>query len=456
MHGKWVVISVMVGSCYGMLGSISKLIFRRKKKPVNSADLVPGLDPEFADIEEKYTTCTSFESMGTNPDINDFEKFIIGDPPSNLSEAWKATRSELNRLIAKTESDRKQPNAWKLSYSRYGWRTCEIVESDNTAGLKYTLKTPYDREGATVIFRAHADKMNSDDPPMSVMIKYTNNCGEDPRDMDNALWDYLVVKTLENLGIDIAPKLLAISAPGVVDLWSSDPRMSVPHGRCGYDDDHLDAIVVEDYSTEPTLIEYVKRASADPSLVWSIVDLTRLVIVRLRELHNAGIVHGDIAADGIIVEFTEDSPIIRFTDFRHSKFFPSERPLAAADMPNRSASVRSHWELKGFRVGRRDDLFRALETAIDLLSGTNTYFEGMDQNDLYTWKATRPLFSELSLCQITARYVDNPRYHETACNPAMRILDEALDTVRSIPDPDAEPEYDKIIASIERALVLLD
>lgn len=170
MHGKWVVISVIVGSCDsdGILGSLSKLIFRKKKK--NSADLVPGLDPRFVGIEEKFTTCTDVESMGTNSNINDLEKFIIGDPSSNWSEAWKATRSEINRLIAKTESDRKQPNAWTLSYARHGWRTCDIVETDDTAGMKYTFKKkPYDTEGATVIFRAQAEKMKSDDPPMSVV-----------------------------------------------------------------------------------------------------------------------------------------------------------------------------------------------------------------------------------------------------------------------------------------------
>lgn len=110
------------------------------------------------------------------------------------------------------------------------------------------------------------------------------------------------------------------------------------------------------------------------------VQLIRLV----QNLHEFGIIHGDIHAGNVafrehpLNNFGPERYLIGrdglvFLDFEQAQFVPSRR----VRIMQGNRILLSPWQLANHRLGFRDDVFRAIQTIADLLTG-GSYLNGIE------------------------------------------------------------------------------
>ncbi len=124
------------------------------------------------------------------------------------------------------------------------------------------------------------------------------------------------------------------------------------------------------------------------------------IISLLSQIHSIGILHGDVHSGNIAFrEDNEECPFdepdeVVFIDFGFSKFFPFElgkRDFFGPELyQSANPALLSPFELAGFRRGRRDDIYRAFELYIDIITRGRL-------RDLYTKVRDIVSFSEMSV-----------------------------------------------------------
>jgi hypothetical protein len=314
-----------------------------------------------------------------------------GELDSNLVfYGWERTGNLYNELLTSSLFD------WQLTTSE-----CPNIEVFH--GARLTLGNAMS-EG---VFEASVDNISSSELPERVMIKYFRTCGEH---FDDPLFkEYIIMKILD--GAKLASKVYALSAPG-----SSPP------------DCYVRAMIMDPEG--PSLADLMARLSYQ-----QIIQLGKMTIDKLSTLHDEGFVHGNILPINVHLAGSE----IHFSDFSHSKYFPNE--IGTTTVTGSISAASSHWELRGERFGRRDDVFRAIEMTAALLSGDpESYYEilsKLPENEFIEYKASTLFFSEEHLGAIVCS--DN-----VACQTALHKLNTALSKVRMITHVDARPDYHAI------------
>jgi serine/threonine protein kinase len=127
--------------------------------------------------------------------------------------------------------------------------------------------------------------------------------------------------------------------------------------------------------------------------VRTIIGAGRRTIELLKQLYDAGFIHGDVHSGNVAMR----SGQLILMDFGFSHFFPEMNPYTRIDLSKTSLTrpLLSPWHLNGSQIGRRDDVFRAIETTADLLGKFyNNMYDGRNGELLQGFKANEKIFTE--------------------------------------------------------------
>ena len=203
------------------------------------------------------------------------------------------------------------------------------------------------------------------------------------------------------------------------------------------------------------------------------------IIRALEQLHNDGFVHGDIHAKKIILVTTttkssamvggEKISRVKLIDFGESRFFPIEigAPEIVGIPWNLNPDYLSCFQFENSRQGRRDDIFRAFEVLINML----TKFKYMDYLREFSWytmypvKISRQIFDPdfkydyKGISSTVGKILAVPEYTKFR-----DILVDMLGYVRGqkivdgrshLNHPDARPNYDWIVEQTRQLIYIL-
>jgi hypothetical protein len=317
----------------------------------------------------------------------------------------------------------------------------------------------------------------------NLVIKYDSTCLRIHR--GNEAWkdtlfsEYIIMKSIEILSI--SPRAVSLSGstfPSLVE-WKYDPRIQITEevtldgsleSFCVENRAHVRALIME---RAGKTLSYFRSANFYKSIQYMQlgVRIGLRTIELLETLHDSGFVHGDVHVGNVALrepasaDSPSGSPDLVLIDFGRSRFFPAEfgktfdpsHPSGWESYLN--GSLLSPWQfLQNNRSGRRDDIYRAIELVISVLSPNDEFrdFLRMDKNSIYAGKLYGRFFSNpcylihgriVGICQLYT-----PRVNQRTCQRAMDNLGEALEHVRGIPHSDSRPEYARIKEYFHKAI----
>lgn len=390
--------------------------------------------------------------------------FDLGVDVGSMGD-WDATMNQYNTEIGVILG--KEDGLWTLD-SNAGRPACHSPGAIRDG--KYELDSPPLRAThSSTIFTAQS----KEDDPEGVVIKYTNNCSnkfhhsDNPEDLDELMKEYLIMRTLEGVVPAIAPRVFELSAMGQPDKfdWMYDERFKssvISDSSAAYTCRGLDSkvrgIVEEKFQSD--LFEYMVDQPRGKARVIELVTAGLKTIERLQQFHAKGYIHGDIHHGNVALK-NDDMETIILIDFGYSKFFPSEigQETEKPKKEGLNLSLLTHWHLEDSRIGRRDDIFRAIEMIASLLS--LGYRHELDKcrnsiDDLSDLKLELDFFHVGGERDRSPCLYDLLRDGELAeCTRAMASLTEALSIIRSTPHVDSRPDYEAIINKFTNALGIL-
>ena len=226
----------------------------------------------------------------------------------------------------------------------------------------------------------------------NVVVKYQSNCGRlySPHP---ALLDYWGLQDSAIANIEGVPRVFFIS-PGVrmprekttkCDFGASEQEWRTCNGST------VRFTVMEKVGVALGQIHFVSGRGFPPRLA---VRYGVQLISILREMHLAGIIHGDVHAGNVLLD---NHNRLKLTDFDQFKYV---HPLGMIDRVvapfSRSHPFLSPWEIQGYAADVRDDLFRAVAMVATLMHPRLPYEDillGMSPEEMHTWKTRGMLFS---------------------------------------------------------------
>lgn len=317
--------------------------------------------------------------------------------------------------------------------------------------------------------------------------------------------EYLIMKTLERLERQLTPPVYELSTAMIPtrNIWiDRDPRMASPSVASISE---TDVNVCHDMKSAVRALAFGPMGARSSALMQQLYDgdvaawgnrkgkiqmrrptmimaLTTgmKTIQSLLKIHAYGFVHGSISADNVLIQNHQ----VQLINFEKGKFFPAEIGTSQFDpsfVQGNPSMINylsySPWALQGQRVGRRDDIYSAIEMTAALLlpNGAFTeyvnakYSRDMDNfengmiwmDDMIEMKARHNIFTDnrydetnkiVSFKTICGMYSLDMR---APCHGAMEELSRALQLIRLIGNPDERPPYEEILQSFESALEIL-
>ena len=224
-----------------------------------------------------------------------------------------------------------------------------------------------------------------------------------------------------------------------------------------------------------------------PTYLKTVIDVGIKIVRVLERLHTMGIVHGDIHGGNILLRSpvadlagleSKDVDLV-LIDFGYASYFPDfigSPAKVAAEKPSAFANpdMLSHWQLDGYRVGRRDDLYRAMEFLARLLA-MGSIEAGVDsivQANLAThgaaakgtpkhtetvrrvakwYKGEAHLFRES--VPLGSKMCGSMGVTSSVLSNVQSRLELILDAhVRSLSMPDLTPQYDRILKLLNETI----
>jgi hypothetical protein len=386
-------------------------------------------------------------------------------------DRWSTTSLESSKLISQILSS----TGWSLyemSSSCSERISFEVPFHDCTLALKMGGHFSRDPLGVGSFGTVFAvDKTGAACPTGEVVVKYGNNC--EPRTVDAKsryssdklpsadllVMEYVVMALMGPLGV--SPKVYALSAPGVpLGGWKLDKRLATMDegfGNCADQHAMVRGMVMDRIHSD--LEEYVEKVKEPVQNFLSALKGAKGTVEKLRILHEYGFIHGDIHAGNVALK-TSDGFEITLIDFGLARFFPAEigapeEGLAKID-PAIDLSHLSPWQLGGSRIGRRDDVYRAIEMVVRVILKGDVYKEFLyhhagEAAAMARFKMTKKLFegAEKNVCELMSM-------ESIHCHSAMAELDAAIDTVRKTASVDDEPDYETIINHLQLAITALE
>jgi hypothetical protein len=299
---------------------------------------------------------------------------------------------------------------------------------------------------SSVIFATPADRVT----------KFTNTCVHLVRGLtpDDALvYEYAIMRALESSEL-IAPRAYSLTMPSVPrseSEWGSDLRLRSKFLE-KYPEELKKCVplkasvrgIVEDKVGDSFSTYYsneVRRQTGRLSLLKSILQVGISTIRLLEKLHRRGFIHGDMHAGNVAVRTVGSSDVsdMILIDFGYSVFYPSEIGSSEKAEMRRSLNrgLLSPWHLANYRIGRRDDVYRALEmiarkTSPRISKQMSELTDAKKIGELRKLKSVGNLFS--NFC--------------TKCTQSVKHANEAVSIIRSTAHVDSKPEYERIINAL--------
>jgi hypothetical protein len=189
--------------------------------------------------------------------------------------------------------------------------------------------------------------------------------------------------------------------------------------------------------------------------VFKSLELLKDLIKGLSVVHARGIVHGDIHPGN--VGFINNRIVI--FDFG-TAFYAEEQKYASLYVREPFSyihSLFSHWNLEGVRFGYRDDVFKAILVIAFAMNGNGwlKYSQELETNGhaMFQFKAESFLFEYPRGDRFEARFrgVKSP----TVTSQVRMHLAKILEIARAPTHPDSLPDYQGIIAEIDKAVTAL-
>jgi hypothetical protein len=175
----------------------------------------------------------------------------------------------------------------------------------------------------------------------------------------------------------ICPRIFAVSGPEMIPEVSNNPLFTILKPRIGETpcwrlNSTFRFVEEEVVGQSVESIFSAKMSQIDRAFLASRVFIQ--IVTLLENLHDQGFVHGDIHVGNVVQRSTTSLDLdLVLIDFGLSKFFPVEigtnpriDPIIYSGL---SPSLLSRYQLAGFRTTRRDDLYRAFEIFLTLVSG---------------------------------------------------------------------------------------
>ena len=323
-----------------------------------------------------------------------------------------------------------------------------------------------------------ADIMNAttDQPERRVVVKHMNDCGSrlDRRVRHTRhplVSDATFLSALASTGLVPAPIYLSPASPippsGILCERVHSKSMDEDRPECAEAGTQTRFLVQKEAGA--SLGRYLKQLYTAPWPVMAhrAVTLIIRVIQMLRTIHDLGIIHGDIHGGNILFQRPDyimpsmDDTDLVFIDFEYAVFYPSELGTStrAAKRSRLNRILMSPWHLWGYRLGRRDDVFRALELLANTLSTGDYHLELEDKvDDLNYYDGETPDHQYGNLKKPTTLFheVIPQLYSADPGNTVRRQLDHIADAhLGALGHPDSRPDYDAIIAHLSVVQELL-
>lgn len=281
------------------------------------------------------------------------------------------------------------------------------------------------------------------------IIKYQTNCYDLNNPVAEILRDYWFQDFLKD--DNIGPRVYFLSAPAHIlpyktpknQFSEADLEECPAHPRA-----HVRYMVME--KIPATVFDLVTNRGISARERFTLVMiLLETLIPRLSAMHNKDIVHGDLH-EGNIAQLSDGS--FGMIDFGLAFFEAEMHGKPDAVRPPKSLVVchMSHFNIEGFRLAYRDDVYIAFLSAAFLMSGIalKEYCEraAEDADYIHTFQRNFNLFARRKFLRRALPELSAKQHTAIADHLLM-----ALNVVRRLTDIREKPDYDSILYYVAKA-----
>lgn len=345
-----------------------RLSFRDRSSPGSDVTL------NCADSESMPSAKTREEGSADSKD-----SFRRIEAPLAVKETWRESMQIYNIVLMDT-ANCPQPGP-RLEYSR------NHDEDPVTFLGGLAVGDLVGSSISSVVYNATADNLVG----KALVVKYTNDCLARSGNLVRSRFDNNTVKEFGLLSVlarsNVAPVAYHLSGETVM-TQAAKQSMKVRSKRMDRRIDICASIgtrvryMVED-RMGPTFSKYINQMYIvrpdNTDLLKDVLSFGVRMIDMVRKMHNLGVIHGDIHAGNVVFRDLKDSlngyrigsDDIALIDFGMGEFFPSRfsKPeLTKGPADNLNLIHLSPWQLKGYRTGMRDDIYRIAELLANILS----------------------------------------------------------------------------------------
>lgn len=347
-----------------------RLFFRDRSLPVSDFTL------NGADTDSMTSGLTTVEGSG---DSEGFFKGIAA--PVTIKDMWRESMQIYERVVIDSATHA-QPGP-RLEYTR------NHDEDPVTFLGRLVVGEFVGSSSCSVVYGATAENLVD----KALVVKYTNDClarlGDSSRSRldNNPIKEYALLSVLARS--NVAPVAYHLSGATVMtretelSIKVRSRRMDRRINDCARIGTRV-RYMVED-RMGPTLSEYMKQMfhmrSGNTDLLKDVMRFGVRMIELVREMHNLGVVHGDIHEENVVFrdqkaslnEYRIASDDIALIDFGMAELFPfrfGDPELTDGPADNLNLIHLSPWQLRGYRTGMRDDIFRIAALLANILSET--------------------------------------------------------------------------------------
>ena len=205
----------------------------------------------------------------------------------------------------------------------------------------------------------------------------------------------------------------------------------------------------------PSLYEYMAtRSRADPVEIFSVA---RELLGLLSQLHSYGIAHGSFSGSTVVFGDKTGAPNLALTEFEVAAFLGTvDRSILVQSYRQRMNQFEmSPFELQGYRLSRRDDLFRWLEVVARMLYGPQfdrlMQREATDDEKLLEFKLYKKYFT---LNGFGGPWQPWRHLLSDTKRQVKQILGVMLEYLRTL-EIDEDPDYIGLDASLVRLIQMV-
>lgn len=291
-----------------------------------------------------------------------------------------------------------------------------------------------------------------------IVIKYQSNC-ESLNGVHPLMRDFLILKEIQDLGLSPVPMFLSpptkfgplITLKTVFKMPEAYRRECVasPLSAVRY------MVMERVEGTVHDQIRWYQDNGQVPSLRESVKTMIQ-AIEGIQQIHERGIVHGDIHSGNLALIHRGGKLKVGFLDFGLAFFVTENRPEMVYPPMQLPHCLWSHWNIEGYRFGFRDDVFKILITGALMMNGAvwlrRCKALESDAAAMFEWKRRGNIFTVPNRADFMTRLL---RLSPERRAEVSTHLMQALDLARSVENVDDTPPYADILAALTTVITAL-